>query len=149
MVFRIVLLVHAIFGKGRQKRLTLLAALITVWFISVARFVYQTQVRTTVRWLVRSQDYKNKVLTRPDPANREFRHVEWDGWGWGGEDTTVYLVFDPEDSLASGASIQQPGKLDGTPCVVPEVTRMESQWYAVRFYTDDNGGSCKNSTALR
>jgi hypothetical protein len=149
ILFSIALLVYTIFGKGRQKRLTLLSVLVTVWVISVSMFMYQTQVRTTARWLVWSQNYKHKVLAEPVPADREFRHVEWDGWGWGGEDTSVYLVFDPQDSLASAASVHQPGKFDGIPCLVPEVSRLESQWYAVRFYTDENWDSCKQSNTVR
>ena len=149
IVFSLALLVYTIFGKGRQQRLTLLSRLITVWVVSVFVFVYQLQARTIVRWLAWSQNYKRKVLTQQVPANGEFRHVEWDGWGWGGEDNTVYLVFDPKDSLASAASIHQPGKFDGIPCLVPEVNRFESQWYADRFYTNENWDSCKQSNTVR
>jgi hypothetical protein len=142
IVFSIALLVYTIFGKGRRKRLTLLSTLATVWIVSASLFVYHDQVRTTARWLVWSHNYKDKVLTQHAPANGEFRHVEWDGWGWGGQDTTVFLVFDPKDSLSSAALIHQPGKFDGIPCAVPEVNRLESQWYAVRFYTNQDWHRC-------
>jgi hypothetical protein len=89
-----------------------------------------------------SHNYKDTVLAQKSRANGEFRHVEWDGWGWGGQDTTVFLVFDPTDSLSSAASIHQPGKFDGIPCAVPEVNRLESQWYAVRFYTNQDWDRC-------
>src|SRR5689334_16224282 len=88
------------------------------------------------RWLIRSHHYKAKVLAEPSPANGELKHIEWDGWGWGGMDTTVYLVFDPTDSLsrASGHS----GKYAGLPCEVALVKRLEDKWYTVQFYTDQD-----------
>jgi hypothetical protein len=143
----IALPIYTILGNGRQKRLTLLCTLATVWAVSAFLFVYhvhdQSAVRRTARWLVWSHNYKAKVLAQQAPANGEFRHIEWDGWGWGGQDTTVFLVFDPKDSLSSAASIHQPGiKFDGIPCAVPEVARLESQWYAVLFYTNQDWGRC-------
>ena len=86
------------------------------------------------RWLIRSRYYKAEVLAKPSPTNGELKHIEWDGWGWAGMDTTVYLVFDPTDSLsrANGHS----GKYAGIPCKVPLVKRLEDKWYTVQFYTD-------------
>jgi hypothetical protein len=90
-----------------------------------------------VRWLVGSRFYKAEVLARPNSANKELKHIEWDGWGWGGEDTTVYLVFDPTDSLSAASQEHRPGKFNGIPCEVPVVRRMEKNWYVVQFYTDE------------
>ena len=149
IVFSIALLVYTVFGKGRRKRLTLLSTLAAVWVVSASVFVYHGHVRTTARWLVWSRNYKDKVLAQQAPANGEFRHVEWDGWGWAGQDTPVNLVFDPRDSLSAAASIRQPGKLDGIPCAVPEVSRLESQWYAVLFYTNEDWDRCKQSDTVR
>jgi hypothetical protein len=143
IVISIALAIYAFTGKGRRKRLTLLSTMTVVWAITAVLFVYQSQVRTAARWLVWSHDYKARVLAQEAPANGEFRHTEWDSWGWGGEDTTVFLVFDPEDSLSSAASIHQPGKFNGVPCAIPEVTHLESHWYAVRFYTNQDWQRCK------
>ncbi len=142
IVFTFELLVYTIFGEGRRNRLTLLSTLATLWIVSAVFVANHVQIRTTARWLWRSRAYKDKVLAQQAPANGEFRHVEWDGWGWAGQDTTVFLVFDPRDSLSSAASIHQPGKFDGIPCAVPEVSRLESQWYAVRFYTNQDWDQC-------
>jgi len=68
------------------------------------------------------------------------KHIEWDGWGWGGQDTTVYLVFDPTNSLSAAAKVGQPGKFSGIPCEVFLVHRLESQWYTVQFYTNEFWG---------
>jgi len=145
--FTIALLVHTIIGKGRRKRLTLLSTLATVWVVlaSASLFAYRVDIRSSARWLLWSHTYKYKLLAQQPSANGEFRHVEWDGWGWGGQDTTVYLVFDPNDSLSSAASIHQPGKFDGIPCLVPEVSRLENQWYAVRFYTNEDWDGCNRT----
>jgi hypothetical protein len=145
IILSVVALVYMLIGKSRRRRLTLLSSLAAVWVVSVFFLLFHVDVRTTARWLVWSHYYKENVLSRRAPANGEFRHVEWDGWGWGGEDTTVFLVFDPSDSLSAGASSRQAGKFDGIPCAVPAVSRLESQWYAVRFYTNESWDRCKQS----
>jgi hypothetical protein len=67
----------------------------------------------------------------------DLKHIEWDGWGWAGQDTTVYLVFDLADSLSNAARNQRSGKFDGIPCEVPVVKQLEKNWYLVQFYTDE------------
>jgi hypothetical protein len=89
------------------------------------------------RWLVWSRSYKAEVLRQPNSANEELKHTEWDGWGWAGMDTTVYLVFDPTDLLSRAATSHQPGKYNGLPCEVFLVRRLERHWYTVQFYTDE------------
>jgi hypothetical protein len=93
-----------------------------------------------VRWLVWSRSYKAAVFAQRNSANGELKHIEWDGWGWGGEDTTVYLVFDPTDSLSAASQEHRPGKFNGIPCEVPLIERVEKNWYVVRFYTDELWG---------
>src|ERR1700733_10136383 len=89
------------------------------------------------RWLVWSRSYKAEVLAQPNSANEELKHIEWDGWGWAGMDTTVYLVFDPTDSLSQAARSRQHGKYRGIPCEVFLVRQLETHWYTVWFQTDD------------
>ncbi len=93
------------------------------------------------RWLIWSRSYKAEVLAGSDPANGELRHIEWDGWGWAGMDTTVYLVFDPTNSL-SRATGPSPGKHAGIPCEIDRVKRLEDKWYTVQFYTDYDWKAC-------
>ena len=134
-------------GKGRPKRLTLLSALAIIWVITPILFIvhlnYHFAIRTTARWLLWSRDYKESVLAQPASANGDLKHVEWDGWGWGGNDTVVFLVFDPSDSLSAAALNHQPGKYPGIPCEVPYVSRLESRWYIVPYYTGLNWGECE------
>jgi len=98
-------------------------------------------VRTIARWSLWSREYKSSVMAQSTTENGELKHIEWDGWGWGGQDTTVYLVFDPTDSLSAARS-NQPGKFRGIPCEVPSVRRMERHWYTVQFYTNESWENC-------
>lgn len=81
-------------------------------------------------------------MAEPSPENGELKHIEWDGWGGAGMDTTIYLVFDPTDLLSSAASTRQSGKFPGIRCKVPQVTRFHSHWYAVTFYTNQVWDHC-------
>jgi hypothetical protein len=96
-------------------------------------------VRNATRWLLFSRQYKSQVLAQA-AKNGELQHIEWDSWGWAGQDTTVYLAFDPNDSLIGAATTSQPGKYSGLPCEVYRVRRLETRWYTVQFYTDQSWG---------
>jgi hypothetical protein len=110
-------------------------AVAALWWVVIG---HNSALGTTARWLVRSHQYKAEVFAHPDSRNGELKHVEWDGWGWGGQDTTVYLVFDPEDSLFQAASSHQPGKYNGISCEVFLVRRLERHWYTVQFYANQD-----------
>lgn len=105
-------------------------------------FKSSDDVRTTGRWLLQSGRYKAAILAQPDPINRELKHAEWDGWGFAGQETTVYVVFDPNDSLRGAAESHSPGKYAGIPCEVYNVRRLENRWYRVRFYTNTDWNNC-------
>jgi hypothetical protein len=140
-ILSLVLIILAILKKGRQ-RLSVLSMLVVFWVVSAVLLANSSAVRDDARWLLWSRAYKDEVLKQPEPANGELKHVEWDGWGFAGADTTVYLVFDPNDSLAAEAKSYSPGKVSGIPCEVPRVRRLESRWYSVMFYTDTNWSHC-------
>lgn|SRR5579862_1574010 len=112
------------------------------WTVSALLFIYASSVRNPIKWVLLSSEYKTEVLAQPIPPDGEFKHIEWDSWGWAGMDTSVYLVFDPTDSLAPAAKSHQPGKFNGIPCKVPRVSRMQSHWYIIMFYTNDVWGRC-------
>ncbi len=126
----------------RSQCLAALLMLAVFCAASLLLFRASDAMRTTGRWLAQSKRYKAAVLTQPS-LNGDLRHVEWDGWGFAGTgDTTEYLVFDPEDSLAGAAKSHSSGRFSGIPCEVPEVRRLESEWYTVRFYTDTVWDRC-------
>lgn len=110
--------------------------------ISLGLFKYSRELQSATRWGLLSKGYKAKVLAQPNPSNGELKHIEWDGWGWGGNDTVEYLVFDPNNSLTTAAKDHLSGKFGGIPCEVPLVRRLEKHWYTVLFYTDETWNNC-------
>jgi hypothetical protein len=140
-----VLLVMAIVAAIRMNRLrslSILSALVAYCAVSWFLLRSSAEVRAEGRWLLWSKKYKAEMLTQVAPTNGELKHVEWDGFGWAGAETVVYLVFDPSDSLAHAAKSDSPGKFNGIPCEVPLVHRLERNWYSVRFYTNSGWGMC-------
>jgi hypothetical protein len=139
------LLIVAAFRRKRRQFLLILSMAMAYLVISAALGVYDlknpTAIRTAARWLASSRDYKEKVLSQSVPPG-ELKHIEWDGWGWAGMDTTMYLVFDPADTLSEAASSRQSGKINGIPCQVQRVRRLESSWYTVSLYTGEFWDRC-------
>jgi hypothetical protein len=144
IVLSLVLLIYGAIRRNRRA-LSLLIALAAVWAISVPLFLYGEAFRTSTRWLAWSHRYEREIMSQPAPANGDLKHAEWDGWGFAGADTTVYLVFDPADALSTAAKTRQAGKFNGIPCKVPFVHRLETHWYTVLFYTDQTWGQCSQS----
>lgn len=133
----VVLLICATIDKNRRRYLTPFLTLMTFLAAGVGVFIfgikYPLAIRSAARWLIWSKDYETLVLTQPSQPNGEFKHIEWDGWGMFGQDESVFLVFDPGDSLAGPASSGQSGKFDGIPCEVGLVRRLAPHWYTVYF----------------
>jgi hypothetical protein len=94
-----------------------------------------------LKWTVWSNTYKKQVLEQKIQPGK-LKHIEWNGWGWAGQDTTVFLVYDPADALSAAAQGGRPGKYPGLPCGVYRVHRLESQWYTVQFYTGTYWNYC-------
>ena len=92
-----------------------------------------------MRWFLHSNRFKARVLSEPSRQDGLLKHAEWDGWGLAGNDTTVYLVFDPSDQLATPSRTAAPGKYPGLPCEVARVNSLERYWYTVLFYTELTG----------
>jgi hypothetical protein len=124
--------------KKPRRCLAILSMVMIFWVLLFAFLKNHYALRNAARWSLWSHRYKAEVLTQPESGREEFRHIEWDGWGFpGAGDTTVYLAFDLADSLASAAESHKSGKLHEIPYTVPLVSRLESHWYAVLFYTDE------------
>ena len=107
-----------------------------------AAYAVSFTVRAPVRWALFRGEFKEEVQSLPEPPNGELKHIDWDGWGFTGSETEVYLVFDPKDSLAGVAASGHPGKAGGVPCEFWEARRLEKSWYAVVFFTDQGWGDC-------
>ena len=124
----------------------MLLALVSFIAISWGLEKNERTLRPFFRWLLWSRRYKTELMAEPEPPKGELKHVVWDSWGFvpSGFDV-VYLVYDPTDSLAAAATSRTPGRFAGIPCEVPRVLRLERQWYAVDFYTDEEWGNCPHS----
>jgi hypothetical protein len=141
IIASVVVLIFAAFRKTRRQILRVLAMLAMFWIVSFLLVKNDFLIRSSARWLLWSHDYKAEVLAQPTPLNGEFKHIEWEATGFAGvANNTTYLVFDPTDSLAAAAKSRRPGKFNGIPCKVPHVSRLETRWYTVSFYTDEGWG---------
>lgn len=141
-LFLIVCAVYSAVAGKKRRCLAILSMLAIFWVLSVPLFKNYLAIRSAERWLIWSGDYKSRFAAQPTSANGDLKHVFWDGWGWGGENTEVYLVFDPTDSLSAAAKSHQPGKFDGLPCKVDRVFRLERNWYAAQFFTGTDWDHC-------
>jgi hypothetical protein len=114
-----------------------------IWLLRADAVLAQSATRSAARWLLSSDRCKSEVLAQPTPSNGELKHIEWDGWGFAGQDNTVFLVYDPTDALAAAATSGASGKYPGIPCEVVWVHRLESHWYTSLFYTNTYWDSCE------
>jgi hypothetical protein len=141
------LIVMTVAAIQKQPRQTVSILLATLAFVAIATALDKggDSLRSSLRWLLWSRNFKAEVLAQPSLRNGELRHMEWDATGFAGvANSTLYLVFDPSDALAT---VTPPVKAAGIPCEVPLVRRLEGHWYAVRFYTDEEWGDCPWSNA--
>jgi hypothetical protein len=88
--------------------------------------------RSRAYWMFGSVAYKSAVLS--SASDSSFRHVEWNGDGWGGlptGDWVGYVVYDPSDSLPLKRTDGPAVRVNGIPCDVVSVRRLERGWYSV------------------
>jgi len=118
-------------GRGRITWISVFGAFLIV---TAGVVISQRQIRPHLLWLIWSNRYKSEVLANSTADNGEFKHMEWDGDGWGGTpigDWMGYVVFDPSDSLSAAIKNNVPTEYKGIPCEVILVRRLEKQWYSV------------------
>ena len=128
-------LLRGIFSKS-WPRLRTVVAVVTFAGISLtlSHFVYQ--LRPLTRWLLFSTRYKSQVLKQPASGAEGIRFMNWDGWGWAGADTEVYLVYDPSDTLQRGRA-EAPGKTEREILEKAQfIQRLSPGWYSATLYTD-------------
>ncbi|HXN64278.1 MAG TPA: hypothetical protein VN862_03030 [Candidatus Acidoferrales bacterium] len=147
LAISVALVVYGLGSNGRRHLIAITATVAILWAIPSSLFLFNREhpfaLRETARWLAWSREYERKVLAQPNSANGDLNHIEWDGSGFAGvANNTVFLVFDPADTLSAAAKRHQPGKFNGIPCDVRLIRRMESRWYAVLFYTDQTWEQC-------
>ena len=131
-----VLLFLTYYNNQGRRRVAVLSIFAVFVFFTAVLFTHFLDTRDSVRWFIYGRSLKAEVLAQPDPIPTSLKHIEWEGWGFAGSDTTVYLVFDPKDALAHAANLQKSGRFASLPCEVYRVRRRENEWYTVQFYTD-------------
>jgi hypothetical protein len=138
----LVLAVVSLFRKKGLQSLTRLSMFVVLCVASFLLMKHGEAIRASCRWLLWSNRYKAEVMAQPAAPKGELKHLEWDGWGFAGSDTVVYLVFDPNDSIAPELKTHKSGKFRGIPCEVPKIQRLERHWYSVVFNTDFGWNDC-------
>jgi hypothetical protein len=122
------------FIKKRAPGRSILLMMVVYWAVSAVLYVNSESLRAQLKWVWGASEFKSQVLAHPSKTPGEFSHAEWDGWGMFGMDTKVYLVFDPTNSLSLAAARHSNGVIQGIPCIVASIRRLESQWYSVQLY---------------
>ena len=139
------LLVTAAEARKMRKLLKVLLTAAGLTVVSWLLVRNESVLRPELRWLLWSRHYKEELLAQRDTGSG-FRHLEWDSWGFvPSGNNTVYLVYDPSDSLAAVTGAREPLKVSGIPCAVPSIHRLEKQWYSVLFYTDEQWENCQSA----
>ncbi len=142
----LVLLVASAIRKKPHRSLSMLFTLVAFLVVSGALLKNQGALRPWLRWLLWSRRFKAEVQAQPNPANGNFKHIEWDGWGGAPVgDWTAYVVFDPRDSLSEAAKGGLSGRFSGIPCSVDYVRRLESHWYSVVLGVNEWWDRCDSS----
>jgi hypothetical protein len=117
------------------------SAVLVYWLIAIAILPFEDSLREHLRWMLHASMFKQQFQVKAQAAPGELRHMEWDGTGMIGQETSIQLVFDPENRLAPFAHKSRV-KVAGIPCEVPEIRRLESHWYSVTLYTNTDWEHC-------
>lgn len=136
------LLLFTSYNNQGMRRIAVRSTLTVFVLFTTVLFTHFLDTRDAVRWFFYGPFLKDEVLAQAAPPATSLRHIEWEGWGFAGNDTTVYLVFDPKDALASSANTRTSGKFGPLPCEVYRVGRREKGWYTVQFYTNTAWEDC-------
>jgi hypothetical protein len=111
------------------------------WAVSVSMFWSTESLRPWARWIVASDRYKNLVLQQRPDRGSGLRHIEWDGWGWAGMDTSVQLVYDPTDSLARELRLNPKGRFAEVAVRTAKAQRLGKNWYSLTLFTSETWDS--------
>lgn len=121
-------------GKGRVLVVVCASSFGTILIALCMTFLgIPPGLRPHVYWLLGSGQYKRAVLSSPHSPD-QLLHTEWSGDGWGGApvgDWMGYVVYDPSDSLPRTNKNEPSRRINGVPCDVVAVRRLEKSWYSV------------------
>jgi hypothetical protein len=129
--------------KARFRQCLSVISLFAFLVTSLGWFLYGDLVRPHLRWFLWSRDFKQEVMSQPVKNNGEFRHVEWDSWGWvftGGWDE--YIVLDSNDTLSKSVKSNSDFSNPGVPCLIEQARRLEDHWYSVTLQMNREWDRC-------
>jgi hypothetical protein len=132
----LIVILRRIFYKKWVKHYTWIAV-VTFVCVSFAMSHSETHLRPWARWLIASSSYKSQVIAQPITDPSGIRFIEWDGWGWAGMDTNVYLIYDPSDTLKFGAHKVQGKKSVEITEKAQFIQRLEHNWYSATLFTSE------------
>ena len=136
IAFGIGILVRRVVVKRWIRPASLFAVLFFL-IVSVSMFFSTEHIRPWARWLVASGNYKKLVLQQTPDSQTGLRHIEWDGWGWVGSDTSVELVYDPTDTLAYEIKHNPKGRFWEIAEKTQSIQQLGRGWYSLTLYADE------------
>jgi len=146
-IVTICLLIVGIIKAIQRRWLTSLSFLVAILAYGAASFLLfanSSTMRSRIVWTFHAKQYKTAVLNQP--SSNGLKHIEWLGWGFAGADTTMYLAYDPANSLAHKDA--HTGKYGSLHCdEVWKVRLLEDKWYAITFYTNEVWDDSCNTAA--
>jgi len=75
--------------ENRWQSVSIMSIFVVFWAVSWTLALNYRVLHTFARWTLTSKIRKDQVLSQPLVADGQFRHAEWDGWGFAGSDTVV------------------------------------------------------------
>jgi hypothetical protein len=136
LIFLVIVLAIRTIYKRRPSGTIILTVLVFV-FVSTLMFLSAERLRPRARWLFLSKSFKREVLHLVADPKNGLRYEEWDGWGMAGQDTIVFLIYDPTDELGEGLRNSSSGQFAAIARHTWHWERLERCWYSVTFYTND------------
>ncbi len=130
------------FTRKWRDALTLTGIAVVCVSMSVAFFSRSYFLRVSYRWAFHADLYKGQLLARHASIPSGLSYMQWDGWGFAGSDTFVFLVYDPGDRLKHVTRTGFGVKVEGLPCEVQEIRRLERGWYTAVPFTNEDLLSC-------
>ena len=134
-------LVALVIWAGKRAAVPLGSVLLLCLVATYATGRYSALLRSEIRWWSSRPVWKQRVMAQSNIPG-QLKHLDWDGWGWGGNDTEVYLVYDPTDQLKNASRTSEGMHGPGIPCEVWQIQRLEPHWYNVVLFTDSDWDSC-------
>ena len=138
----VALLVVGILRK--QRRLLWIGCTLASFVIAVSLIQRDSNgLRIEAKWIRHRDTYEAALSGQMRTDSRLLRHMDWDDWGFAGNENFAFVVRDPTDSLAYAAATGASGTYRGLPCPVFRVIKLEPHYYDVLFFTNSYWNQCE------